>query len=710
MRRLYLTLGRFATGRDSAVIVFDSTGSVLRLETGAHRRPPRPNASPRDSARTVRFRLMRDGRLTLFQTRMWELVPSVPAQALRPGTRWTDTLAREARYEGYAQTMHGVRVSTITGDTTIEGRRFWLVRDSAAIRYRERWEEEEHTLDTIVIIERSVDGVVAGGHIYDPETGLILARSDTTTGTGTAVLQYPDGRSFRTPARYEALRHWTRYDPASSATRQLALRRERSGQLGGMVHVPRTALERRLAAGDSALRDSVIRAWQLAVEPDESERLFRLLTSWGRPDAGLDSLRIHAGDTSYLYRKLGGLAYSTVAPPADTSHVRLMIAFMEDPGLALSLGESRDLLYANLRQGLTTWPPAVTPDTATWSCTPDACRLLAEQYRMAREPRLRAVGLVALATLDPAQWSDTVLAHAERDSSFLAPVAMLVRGIGSTWRAASKASLPAPDAGWRSWLDWMNGRDPQYAAPPAAPRAATRVRFESAHSTAIRFHQQRTGRDVIGELRRDYDAAQSDSARLVLGTMLLELGRLHLGAEAIAEIYRSRSHTVESLAHRALRVLLRDSAQLADSATATALLDRLIGMTLDDAAAWRSIGSAPGEPAPPRKPILHHRPTERSIFLLSDSLPLAVRERWRSRAQLIDSGEWSERALHEPGVLYTLSSVRRAGPFVMLSVMASERLERDPGEAPRAYASMTRYYLMEFDDEWVVVAAEGWVT
>lgn len=57
------------------------------------------------------------------------------------------------------------------------------------------------------------------------------------------------------------------------------------------------------------------------------------------------------------------------------------------------------------------------------------------------------------------------------------------------------------------------------ASTPGAP-PEWRVRFEESHATAIRFYQARTGRDVIGELRRGFAQAESDSARLVYGTML----------------------------------------------------------------------------------------------------------------------------------------------------------------------------------------------
>jgi hypothetical protein len=254
----------------------------------------------------------------------------------------------------------------------------------------------------------------------------------------------------------------------------------------------------------------------------------------------------------------------------------------------------------------------------------------------------------------------------------------------------------------------MNGRDPRY--PPPTSASATRVRFEQAHITAIRFYQAQTARAVIGELRRGYDAAESDSARLVFGTMLHGLDELRLGADTLVAFFRTRSPALADLARRALRPLLFDSAALADSATAIALLDRLVAITIERAESWRTIGASRGDPGNTPHPTLHHRPAPSTLFLLSDSLPLALQEKWRSRVQIVDSQEWSGRPLHESGVLYTLSSVRRAGAFVVLSVTASERLARAPDAAPRAYASMARYYLMELDGEWVVVSTDGWVT
>ena len=89
---------------------------------------------PRPS-RFARVRLFSGGRLTLPESRLWDLVPTFPAAAVRPGVRWTDTLARAASRDGYRQTLRGVRVSTLLDDTTVGGRHLWVVRDSARVRY-----------------------------------------------------------------------------------------------------------------------------------------------------------------------------------------------------------------------------------------------------------------------------------------------------------------------------------------------------------------------------------------------------------------------------------------------------------------------------------------------------------------------------------------------------------------------------------------------
>ena len=724
-RRLYLRLGPFADGRDSAYIEIDRDGRVAQL--AASLRPPQRGMAvlPGDSARYARFRLFESGRLTLPETRLWDLTPSFRAAGGRAGTQWTDTLERVATHERYRQTLRGVRASTLLGDTTVGGRRLWIVRDSARVRYEERWLEEERTLGTDVTVTRAANGVIRGRHLYDPELGIFRARSDTTVLAGEAVLRYPDRypgvRTFRTPARYERYREWDVYDQAGYTARQTALRAAANRSSGGMVMAPSTSLERRLANGDTVVRDSVLAEGLRSDDPEHREGLFRLLQQWAARDARtrarFDSLRIASGDSTYLYYWLEQRAYSP-GQPTTVPELRSMLRFMEDPALAFAFNQSRDPLFENLRQALTQAPPAVSPRPA-WPCTPDACRLLADQWRTAREPRLRELGLVALVTLEPARWADTVLARAAAGSTFLEPAAMLVRGVGATWPAASKVAMVSPNATWQAWADWMSGPNASYAAARAAasaslglpaPRPEPRVRFEGSHAVAIRFFQARTGRDVIAELRRGLEAADSDSARLVFGTMLQGLGELRLTDDEMVAHFRSGEPGRVALAQRSLiQMFWRDRrATPADSATTLAILDRLASLVLEGGAPWRSLD---GRPAPGRQgPELHATPGRRSVFLLADSLPAALRDKWKDRVSVVTSAEWRDRPLTDAGVLYTLSGVRRVGRFVVVGVTSEERMSRRQGEAPQLFAAGTTYYLMELNGEWVIVSADAWVT
>jgi hypothetical protein len=718
-RRLYLTMGRFAEGRDSAIVRFGVDGRVTRLEAAGRPASRIPTALGNDSARFARMRWFDRDRLTLPESRLWDVVPTFRATPIRPGARWTDTLAHQADHEGYRQTLRGVRVSVLVGDTTIAGRRLWVVQDSARVHYEERLLEEERTLDTLVTITRTGTGVVRGRHVYDPDLGLFRTRDDTTSLSGEAVLQYPSNypgpRTFRTPARYERVRHWDLYDQVGYTARQAALRSSAERMRGGMVVAASTDVERRLSAGDGSARDSVTAEWRRSDDPDRRALLFNLLAQWVGRDpafrARLDSMRIAAGDTAYLYAQLADKAYS--AGPADTADVRRMLAFMRDPGLSFSFNQSRDWLYENLRQGLITWPPAVASD-ARRTCTPAACRLLADQWRLAREPRLREVGLIALLALEPARWADTVLARARAGSRFLNEAAMLARGVGATSRSASRAPLPGPNAPWQDWAEWMNGVDPRYAAAYAAAgmrqsRPEPRVRFEESHATAIRFFQARTGRDVVGELRLGFESAPSDSARLVFGAMLQGLGELRLTAEEVAAHFRSGNAARIRLASHALMELFGGPTQPADSATALSVLDRLVALSVEGTPAWRSLDGSPAGWAR-SGPELHSAPRRGVYALLEDSTPPALRERWKGRVSIVSAAEWSRRPQTDAGILYTLSSVRRVGPFVLVGITAAERMARREGDAPRMFAAGIRYYLLEQNGEWVVVGRDEWVT
>ena len=719
-RRLYLTLGRTASGRDSALIAVGPDGRIVKLEVGLapfkRLGPPMPG----DSARFVEHRRHPiDGSVALAETRVWDLVPTFPDSAIHAGRTWTDTISRVANDGPFRQSLSGTRTSWIVDDTVVDGRRLWIVRDSASVRHEEHYVERERTLDTLVEVSRSATGTLRGAYLYDPALTLYRWREDTTRLSGSAVLRYPDARAFTTPARYERVRRWDLFDGSAYAVRLTQRRSAALNAQGGMVRVASSELEKRLASGEVAIRDSLLLAWRHTLDPDEAAQLFRSLQLWARntrTSAMLDSVRIAEGDSAYLYQWLADRAYSTERP-IDTAAVRAMLPFMEDPSIAWGFNVSRDWPYENLVQALTTWPSAAAdPRSRTSSCAIEACRMLGAQWRTARESRLRDVGLVALMSLDPRRWADTVLALDGPRHPLLHPAAMLARGVGATWEAASKAPVPPPNSDWRRWLEWMNGIDPRYlplenevAASMRQPvRTTPEVRFEESHRTAIRFYMARTGRDVIAELHRGYERATSDSARLVFGTMLRDLDELQMTESEIANAFSSGVPVRIELARQALIAALQDSGKAMTPANAAPLVDRLLAATVDTAPLWR-VGAA-DLPASLRRPRPEVHATIGRVLLNAATLPEAIRAKWAGRVAIITSAEWNRRDPRTGGVFYSVAPVRSWGRFARVELTLSERSTRSEGQAPRQYAAGTTYYLMKLNDEWVIVGQDGWVT
>ena len=708
-RRLYLTIGRTAFGPDSAVVRFGPANRHPEIRLGLATFS-RNIQYPPDSADFARSRRSQIG---VHEGHLWDFVPSLPPAAPRIGLSWTDTIAYGAADVEYRRSLRGTRISRITRDTVVAGRRLWVVRDSANVRYEESYLEQERTLDTNVVISRSASGPIVGTQLLDLELPAFRSREDTTRLRGEATLRYPDGRVFRTPARYERMRSWRLYDAEAYASYVAQRRAVQQREYGGMVMVPTNDLERRLSTGDVAARDSLVREWQRTEDPDRAQDVIRLLSRWSRREdfeQSLDRMRLAAGDTAFLYQKLADRAY--YRGPTDSVDVRAMLPFMEEPSIAWAFNLSRDWLYENLAQAMTEWPrAAANSNDDRVSCTVSACRMLAAQFRTAREPRVRDVALVALFSMDPRRWSDTVLARDVHQHPLLRSAQSLAQGVGARWIAASKAPLPPPNSDARAWLEWMNGIDPKYAAATAGqpfarrPGATPAFRFEPPHRTAIRMYSLRTGRDVVAELQRSYRSATSDSARYVFGAMLQRLGTLALTPDETAQAFASRVPARVELARSSLQY---GSWQPAPTATTAVLIDRLIAAVVSSTPLWRPLmenerGSSRGN-----LPGIHGGSAR--IYVAADSVPDSLRAKWAGRVAFVSRSEWSRRDPREGGVFYTPSPIVAWGPFVRVTLNLAERVSRSADAAPEAYAAGTTYYLMQLDGEWVIIAQEGWIT
>jgi hypothetical protein len=482
-RTLYVSVG---TRGDSGAYVHAASGRTVRVNGWLHHEPRGPGETPEDSASADDWRLFGafgEHGLALPAARLWDLVPTFPTHAPRRGETWSDSLDLRAEHAGYRQALSGRRVSRVEKDTVVRGRRLWIVRDSAAVRYADRELHDERTLAAQVAVEREASGVIRGRHLFDPRLRLFRARHDTTALAGRAVLRYPDGRAFPTAARFERARAWTLLDAAGLARREQARAAEDERGGSGVVRVfEKNGIETRLIDGDRRLRDSLVTAWRQARDPDERAAAIGALEEFGSDAADwLAGMALEDGDTAYAVRDVAPRFYSTAREPVNERQLRWVLPFMDDPGLAFDFGVDRDPPYENLVQALAAHPPAVTRDSGMWTCTRAACELLARQRAEAREPRLREVGLVAALALEPARWADTVLARAAASPRLLAPAAQLVRGALTAAWDREGPPLPPAGAGWRAWQAWMGGRGPD-----------TRM-FEQPHQVAIRFHEALTG-------------------------------------------------------------------------------------------------------------------------------------------------------------------------------------------------------------------------
>ena len=673
-RTLHLRLSDWAGRWSRGFVAHDGAGRPVRVEA---RLGPWDSGIVGDSTYLVHGRLTQEETVWLPQSRIWEMVPSFPAGSARPRASWTDSLDLRAGERGFSQSLAGRRVSTIVKDTLVGGRRLWIVRDSARVVYAERAPREERTLDTLVFVERTAAGVVRGRHLYDPALRLFRVRHDTTVLAGQAVLRYPDGRAFTTPARYDRVRHWLLADSAAIA----AIRRARvDDEDEGPIGHPRGPLEERIASGDRAARDSAMAAWHRSRDPEERARLLRAL-EWSREEGPgprtWSRLSLEAGDTAAVLEEILGRFHATRRRPLDLADLGFVLPLMDDPGLAFAFGMDRDPFYENARQSLTTHPPAITPDPLWWMCTRAACELLARQRTAAREPRLRAVGLIASLVLDPRPWADSVLAWGAHPP-FMQDAVWLVRGVAATSNVGSKAPLPGPAAGWRAWLEWMEGQDPTFSYPGVT---GWHVVFDERHATAIRFHRALTGRDVAAEVRAKLAAAAEDSARLVYGAILLGVGeRLHT-PEAVRDRLTTGSPAERALALREVPGLFTPPVQ-ADSAVAAEVLNRLLAAVIEDAEAWPYLfgSTRRGFRGVPRVAESNR------VYVQGDGVPASVRARW-------------ERGGREPALNVVLLPVLQAGPFLRLVV----------SYYARSAGGMT-IYLVRVEGGWQVVELSEWET
>jgi hypothetical protein len=267
--------------------------------------------------------------------------------------------------------------------------------------------------------------------------------------------------------------------------------------------------------------------------------------------------------------------------------------------------------------------------------------------------------------------------------------------------AAQDRTLPAADADWHGWTPWTRG-----LVPPFRPFGLTFTStpgWQLPATAVLRAEIAASGRDVPGELRRAFAAAQEDTAKLVLGTILLALGAHQPDTADVAARLRSPSREESRLGWLEMQELLR-TAPATSWAAEPELLDGLLRFSLAREEPWPRL-----DPTEARR---RYGPDGwgPGVFLRSDSLPSPVRERWRGRAELLSVGEWRERPVELGGILFQPTSILRAGPFAALSLKYDGRLQLPPGTRRATYAGGVTVYLLRTAEGWSMISFEDWMT
>lgn len=626
--------------------------------------------------------------LGLPESRFVAVLFPVPDEPLAPGTRWTDTLTFAAEAAaGLSETLEEVRHNQVVGDTLLDGRRLPVVRTTSEVRYTATSAPSRISTYQGAKLDHDLRGGAHGVVIVDTAMGVRAGGADTTTWEGSALLHDPDGRSYPSAVRYERLRRWSLRDSASWADSVRANDPRRSG---GMLAFPPDSLAARIARGDTTAIDSLLTLWRTADDVTARQRAERSLEVWSRSELSraLDDLRLQAGDTAGALDAFLSRWRHRLRP----SDLEVFRPWLDDPGRLWRNGFQPSPTYESLAQVIRNASPLVEPDSARWRCEPTACRRLVAMHDSVETPGLADATLVLAFARDPARWQTTLRERARAGSHIARESLPLADGVGAPWPASPQDPMPPAGADWRSWLSWMGGT----------------VRFENTHAAALRVYAAERGRDPVDELARGWPP-ESDSAQLVLGTILEGMGRLERSPEAVAQELLSGSPERIRLAQATLRRHLGRGAAHAAPEVAREILPPLIDSML-----------AQGEAPWPRVPGLVFG-VGRSLFssvpqlplprfLIRDGLPADVVAQVRPPVLVVDSATWAARPVRAGGVVLTVDPPRAWGDFVSVRWDWTAFHPHAPDEPPSGYAGGGSVDLLRTEEGWRVVGAGLWIT
>jgi len=658
--------------------------------------------------------------VSLEEERAWEASATFRPPQLRVGAEWRDSLSWSAEYGGVRQRLRGVRVSTLVADSSLGTR--WLVRDSALVTYAARFHPSALAGDSLDVVAQTLSGSTIGWRLVDRTIPLALWRSDSSSWVGTSTLREAGETAVTSPITYARTRQWRLRDHEAHELHERELSNEASRRRSGAMLSPSSAWSERILQGDNALRDSLEAVYLptlgTAAHGAVAEALWWADARTPGAELRRRQQRIAAGDTALLILQLG-LHEHSGRRRLDRDDVEFLLKLLDDRARLWEMGfpsaRIRRLVVDELQRR-----PRVLHDTASWPCTPDACTMLEEQWPAARSRVAREIGLLTRFVSRPREMASAVRSEARRDSSRWQEALDLLDGVWHRGAPLRIRAIPRRGADWREWLHWLEGRDSPLPSGTFVVNELYWPRYEQAHDRALHLHAVAAGRDITAELREDFSRARSDSARRVLGVLMIHARRTPLPDSTIIAWLRSGDHVLVALAQReAIRAMHGYSwhASARDFAPVPAAVERelrtqlLVAMATGDAA-WphaRKLSTRTlvdnlwGDP-----PLT---PARDSILLLEDperleEIPPAQRARFRavSRETL-----WRVPA----GIPFSAERVEpivASGPFVIVSRSTWGQIRRADGASRHQFGAYSRFALLRVGNGWYIVASENSIT
>ncbi len=611
------------------------------------------------------------------------------------------------RLSDHAWRMDGEMHSRSLGDTVIDGRSLRIIRDSARVVVDTEHPTWESTLFAVRTDVRRVTGTIVAWRLYDPVRDLTIAASDTTRLSGSEYRHYPEGRTSTGTVHYERQRTVTLLDSAGlmarreAATGPAGIGMVRRPELGDRIldvsipHIRDSLLHVHANTAHQPTRDSIEQRYDLLMRPGTRERLARTYIAEADTASALRLIRFDTGDplTEWTYR--------------------LIRPVLDDPALAMRFGVSTNTWYETFGNTLRLRPVALAPDSTTAWCAPAVCRLVAEEWTGANEPRLRNIGLMMRYAMDPARWADTLIRVADAGVHQLQLMSRLARGVVIFRPGEPDVPIPAADADWTVWLPWLRGasdatlrrRDSLDAATrrPRLPpqRTVLSIDLWAGRERDIRMASLRFGTSYADSLIARFRHAEPDTARFVYGTLLAMLNVALREPAAIHEAMRSASALDRALAMHDLKRL---SYEPADSGTAAVIERTLFDYLLQGEPIWPRF-EPPGPPfsGSRRLPL-----DPASAHIVSDRLTTPSLERLRRAGIPVHPGPW-RLPDSASGRVVRVDGIVMAGPFAFVT-MTDAVLVRLPDGRGGGDASRTGFWLVLIDGRWLLVDLTGWVT